>query len=477
MTLDEIFANPQAHDLSCLCLGKCSVESPMVGQRFVDDEQKILLPTDAQTIRGMHKNGQEPPALEQAGPRRHLFHDPAWTRAAIVTCGGLAPGLNAVIKGVVQVLHFDYGVKNIFGIPYGYRGLNPAYRLSPVQLTPESVDTLHEEGGTVLGSSRGDQDPVVMVDTLQRLNINILFCVGGDGTLRGAHAIHEEVVRRKLPISIVGIPKTIDNDLNLVDRTFGFETAVYKAAEIIANAHVEARGAYNGLSIVKLMGRDSGFIAAYATLANTVVNICLIPEVQFQLDGNDGLMRALERRFRSGKTHCVVVVAEGAGQDLFKDAKETRDASGNVLKHDIGDFLCERIKQPLFRGRIGCRSQVFRPELLHPFRPRARHRRDLLLPARRERGPRGHGGAHRHRRGSHERHLHARAHPLRNLPAQEDRRQRTAMARGCCRRQGKRTTSTPTTDAARPDDSPLPPRGNGSKDYRASGCHARGSNP
>jgi len=343
MTLDEIFANPQAHDLSCLCLGKCSVESPMVGQRFVDDEQKILLPTDAQTIRAMHKNGQEPPALEQAGPRRHLFHDPAWTRAAIVTCGGLAPGLNAVIKGVVQVLHFDYGVKNIFGIPYGYRGLNPAYRLSPVQLTPESVDTLHEEGGTVLGSSRGDQDPVVMVDTLQRLNINILFCVGGDGTLRGAHAIHEEVVRRKLPISIVGIPKTIDNDLNLVDRTFGFETAVYKAAEIIANAHVEARGAYNGLSIVKLMGRDSGFIAAYATLANTVVNICLIPEVQFQLDGNDGLMRALERRFRSGKTHCVVVVAEGAGQDLFKDAKETRDASGNVLKHDIGDFLCERI--------------------------------------------------------------------------------------------------------------------------------------
>lgn len=344
MTLDDIIANPRDHHLGSKCLGKCSVDSPMIGQRFVDDTRKVVLPYDDVTIRELHAKGHELPALEMAGPRRHLFHDPAWTRAAIVTCGGLAPGLNAVIKGVVQVLHFDYGVRNIFGIPYGYRGLNPAYRHAPVHLTPEIVDTLHEEGGTVLGSSRGEQEPSVMVDTLQRLNINILFCVGGDGTLRGAHAIQQEVEKRKLPISIVGIPKTIDNDLNLVDRTFGFETAVYKAAEIIANAHVEARGAYNGLSIVKLMGRDSGFIAAYATLANTVVNICLIPEIPFQLDGSNGLYEALARRFRSGKTHCVMVVAEGAGQELFKGAPEVRDASGNVLKNDIGDFLCANIR-------------------------------------------------------------------------------------------------------------------------------------
>lgn len=345
MTLEEILANPSAHDLGCKCLGHCTVDNPMTGQRFVDDSRKVLLTSDSWTHKELCAKGFEPPALEQAGPRKHLFHDPAWTRAAIVTCGGLAPGLNAVIKGVVQVLHFDYGVRNIFGIPYGYRGLNPTYRHPPVQLTPEIVDTLHEEGGTVLGSSRGEQDPKVMVDTLQRLNINILFCVGGDGTLRGAHAIQQEVERRKLPISIVGIPKTIDNDLNLVDRTFGFETAVYEASEIIANAHVEARGAFNGLSIVKLMGRDSGFIAAYATLANTVVNICLIPEVPFQLEGKNGLMEALERRFRSGKTHCVLVVAEGAGQDLFKDEPPVKDASGNILKHDIGDFLCAYIKE------------------------------------------------------------------------------------------------------------------------------------
>jgi len=343
MTLEEILSNPQAHELRCKSLGVCSVDNPMVGQRFVEETKKVVLMSDAEEIRELHKNGHELPALEHAGPRRRIFHDPAWTRAAMVTCGGLAPGLNAVIKGLVQVLHFDYGVRNIFGIPYGYRGLNPNYRLAPVVLTPEIVDTLHEEGGTVLGSSRGEQPPEVMVDTLQRLNINILFCIGGDGTLRGAHAIQEEIERRKLPISIVGIPKTIDNDLNLVDRTFGFETAVYKAAEIIGNAHVEARGAYNGLSIVKLMGRDSGFIAAYATLANTVVNICLIPEVPFRMEGHDGLLQALERRFRNGKTHCVLVVAEGAGQELFQSLPEVKDASGNVLKHDIGDFLCERI--------------------------------------------------------------------------------------------------------------------------------------
>lgn len=344
MTLEEIISNPNSHDLTGKCLGACSVDNPMTGQRFVDDGQKVVLITDSEQIRALHKLGYEPPALEQAGPRRKIYHDPAWTRAAIVTCGGLAPGLNAVIKGLVQVLHFDYGVRNIFGIPYGYRGLNPAFRHAPMHLTPEIVDTLHEEGGTVLGSSRGEQPPEIMVDTLQRLNINILFCVGGDGTLRGAHAIQEEIERRKLPISVVGIPKTIDNDLNLVDRTFGFETAVYKAAEIIANAHVEARGAYNGLSIVKLMGRDSGFITAYATLANTVVNLCLIPEVPFRLDGQEGLLEAIERRFRNGKTHCVMVVAEGAGQELFQGVPEVKDASGNVLKNDIGDFLCQRIR-------------------------------------------------------------------------------------------------------------------------------------
>ena len=344
MKLEDILAKPAEHDLSSRTLGGCTVENPLVGQRFVDDSETVALTAETRVIQELSSQGVAVPSLEKAGPRSRIFHDPAWTRAAIVTCGGLAPGLNSVIKGLVQVLWFDYGVRHVFGIPYGYRGLNPKFRLAPVPFTPEVVDTIHEEGGTILGSSRGAQDPAVMVDTLQRLNINVLFCVGGDGTLRGAHAIAAEVGRRKLPISVVGIPKTIDNDLNLVDRTFGFETAVYKAAEIITSAHIEARGAANGLSIVKLMGRDSGFIAAHATLANTVVNICLIPEVEFQLEGPEGLFEALRRRYERGKTHAVLVVAEGAGQHLFKGLPELRDASGNVLKHDIGDFLVDRIR-------------------------------------------------------------------------------------------------------------------------------------
>ncbi|HOX51982.1 MAG TPA: ATP-dependent 6-phosphofructokinase [Fibrobacteria bacterium] len=344
MGIDDILANPADHDLSIHTLGRASVANVLTGQRFVQDHERIALTSDAARIHGICAAGAQVPSLEKAGPRQQIYHDPAWTRAAIVTCGGLAPGLNAVIKGLVQVLWFDYGVRHVFGIPYGYRGLNPKYRLAPIQLTPELVDTIHEEGGTMLGSSRGEQDPKVMVDTLQRLNINILFCVGGDGTLRGAHAIAEEVAFRKLPISVVGIPKTIDNDLNLVDHTFGFETAVYKAAEIITNAHMEARGAHNGLAIVKLMGRDSGFIAAYATLANTVVNMCLVPEVPFQLEGPTGLFEALRRRFERGKTHAVLVVAEGAGQHLFEGLPEARDASGNILKHDIGDFLVDKIR-------------------------------------------------------------------------------------------------------------------------------------
>lgn len=345
MGIDEILENPGDFDLSVSTVGQATLENPLRGQRFVEDHQRVVLSADADRLSTLCSLGRTIPSLEQAGPRAKIFHDPAWTRAAIVTCGGLAPGLNAVIKGLVQVLWFDYGVRHIFGIPYGYRGLNPALRHAPVQLTPELVDTIHEEGGTMLGSSRGNQDPKVMVDTLQRLNINMLFCVGGDGTLRGAHAIAEEIALRRLPISVVGIPKTIDNDLNLVDRTFGFETAVYKAAEIITNAHMEARGANNGLSIVKLMGRDSGFIAAYATLANTVVNLCLVPEVPFRLDGPDGLFEAIRRRFERGKTHAVLVVAEGAGQHLFEGVPEVKDASGNILKHDIGDFLVSKIRR------------------------------------------------------------------------------------------------------------------------------------
>ena len=342
MTQEDILQNPEQYDLSIETVGKGTLKSPMKGMRFVSDEDRISLTTDVNRIQDFYKRGIAVPSLEAAGPRETIFHDPAWTRAGVVTCGGLCPGLNNVIKGLVQVLWFDYGVRNIFGIPYGYRGLNPSYGYSPITLNPDVVDSIQEDGGTILGSSRGMQDPSIMVDTLMRLNINVLFCIGGDGTLRGAHAIAEEVKKRRQPISVIGIPKTIDNDLNLIDRTFGFETAVLSATDVITSAHNEANGAFNGLGLVKLMGRDSGFIAAYAALATTVVNFCLIPEVPFTLEG---LFKALESRYGSGKTHAVIAVAEGAGQELFKDQEERRDASGNILKNDIGEFLTEKIKE------------------------------------------------------------------------------------------------------------------------------------
>jgi len=342
MTQEDILRNPEKYDLSIETVGKGTLKSPMKGIQFVSEEDRISLTTDVKRIREFYEKGIAVPSLEAAGPRETIFHDPAWTRAGIVTCGGLCPGLNNVIKGLVQVLWFDYGVRNIFGIPYGYRGLNPSYGYPPITLNPDVVDSIQEDGGTILGSSRGMQDPSVMVDTLMRLNINVLFCIGGDGTLRGAHAIAEEVKKRKQPISVIGIPKTIDNDLNLIDRTFGFETAVLSATDVITSAHNEANGAFNGLGLVKLMGRDSGFIAAYAALATTVVNFCLIPEVPFTLEG---LFKALESRYSSGKTHAVIAVAEGAGQELFKDQEERRDASGNILKNDIGEFLTRKINE------------------------------------------------------------------------------------------------------------------------------------
>ena len=342
MTQEDILHNPEQYNLSIETVGKGTLKSPMKGIQFVSEEDRIGLTTDVRRIQDFYNKGIAVPSLEAAGPRETIFHDPAWTRAGIVTCGGLCPGLNNVIKGLVQVLWFDYGVRNIFGIPYGYRGLNPQYGYPPITLNPDVVDSIQEDGGTILGSSRGTQEASVMVDTLMRLNINVLFCIGGDGTLRGAHAIAEEVKKRKQPISIIGIPKTIDNDLNLIDRTFGFETAVLSATDVITSAHNEANGAFNGLGLVKLMGRDSGFIAAYAALATTVVNFCLVPEVPFTLEG---LFKALESRYSSGKTHAVIAVAEGAGQELFKDQEERRDASGNILKNDIGEFLTRKIKE------------------------------------------------------------------------------------------------------------------------------------
>ena len=345
-------------------LGECKIASPVRHHEFIAEGERVLMDENEPVMRRLSEALGGMPTFERAGPLDKIFHDPSWTRAGIVTAGGLCPGLNNVIKGLVEILSYDYGVRTIYGIRYGYAGLSAKFGYQPMMLNPDVVDTIHELGGTILGSSRGQQPTGEIVDTLERMNINVLFCVGGDGSLRCARDVACECRRRGLKISVVGIPKTIDNDLQFVGRSFGFETAVSQASDVIRNAHVEAKGAARGIGLVKLMGRDSDFIAAYASIANPVVNFCIIPEMHFELDGPRGLLRALENRFAAGKTHAVVVVAEGAGQDLIEGEAERRDASGNVLKKDIGTFLKSRISAHFKEKGESCTVKYFDPSYM-----------------------------------------------------------------------------------------------------------------
>ena len=332
-----------AEDFKISTLGEPLLKSPLTQCAFVKEGSSVVYETDAATLQGYVERQEAIPSFELAGPREHIFHDPAWSRAAILTAGGLCPGLNEVIKFLTLTLKQRYKVPIVYGIRYGYRGLNPAYGLSPIILDEQVVDDIHEAGGTILGSSRGEEDVSVCVDTLVRMNVNMLFCIGGDGTSRGAHAIAEEVARRKLCISVIAIPKTIDNDISFIDTSFGFATAVLHAGRAVTGVHNEASGAYNGVGLVKVMGRDSGFIAASATVANPFVNYCLVPEEDFNLEeGEHALLPHLLERLNR-RHHAVIMVAEGAGQKFFEEGKEQRDASGNVLKKDIGPLLKEKI--------------------------------------------------------------------------------------------------------------------------------------
>jgi len=313
-----------------------------------DDRHRVLFDHSLTRVTDALESGKTPITIERSGPRETLFFQPEKAKCAIVTCGGLCPGLNDVIRGLVMTLYYSYGVRDIYGIPYGFEGFIDRHGHTIRKLTPEDVSDIHNHGGTLLGTSRGPQSPAEMVDKLVSLGIDILFVIGGDGTLRGAHAIVEEVTRRGLRIAVVGIPKTIDNDLEYTDKSFGFETAFAEAVRAVRSAHNEARGHPNGLGIVKLMGRDSGFIAAFAAIADNRVNYVLIPECPFELGGNNGLLAHLEKRL-DGRGHAVIVVAEGAGQDLMQGDASAKDASGNVRYGDIGLFLKDRI-QAHFKG-------------------------------------------------------------------------------------------------------------------------------
>ncbi len=305
---------------------------------FTPDTARLLLRADFEAEHDIRPEV----SFEKAGPRENIYFDPERTVAAILTCGGLCPGLNNVIRSVFLQLHHNYGVRKVLGARYGYLGLNPAHGVEPLRLTVEYVESIHKLGGTVLGTSRGPEDPAVMAEFLASQGVNLLFPVGGDGTQRGAHAIAEEALRRGQPLAVVGIPKTIDNDLPYVWESFGYKTALDKAREVLDCAHAEAKGVRNGISLVKLMGRYSGSIAAGATLASQEVNFTLVPEVPFRLEGGDGFLAALKRRMLE-RRHAVIVAAEGAGQELMPRRAVEKDASGNVKLGDIGPFLREKI--------------------------------------------------------------------------------------------------------------------------------------
>jgi 6-phosphofructokinase 1 len=332
-------------DFTIARLGECRIPSPLAGVRFTRDDERVLYHARLEDLKPWIAKSADPPAMEIAGPREKLFFDPSQLACGIVTCGGLCPGLNDVIRAIVLSLYHHYGVRKVYGFRFGYEGLVPRCGHKPLELTPDAVNRIHEIGGTILGSSRGPQDPAEMARTLVDMKIGILFAIGGDGTFRGAQKIAEEAGRQGMALSVIGIPKTIDNDVSFVQTTFGFETAVAEARRATYAANTEAEAARNGIGMVKLMGRDSGFIAAFSVLVNSQVNFCLVPEVPFTLERFlTELKLRLERR-----SHAVIVVAEGAGQDLMAKTAE-RDASGNVRYGDIGTFLRDAIKEHFKRA-------------------------------------------------------------------------------------------------------------------------------
>jgi 6-phosphofructokinase 1 len=268
--------------------------------------------------------------------------------------------LNDVVRSIFFELHHAYGVKEVLGFRWGYQGLDPARGCEPLILTPASVDGIHQQGGTMLGTSRGPVNVKSAVDNLVRRRVNILFTIGGDGTQRGGHDLFKEAKRRQYPLSVVGVPKTIDNDVPFVSRSFGYLTAVQEAAKVLHRAHTEVRSVQNGIALVKVMGRHAGFLAAGATVASQDVNFTLIPEVPFRLEGKNGFLATLQKRILK-RGHAVIVVAEGAGQDLLGTAGEQRDSSGNIKLKDIGSFLRGRIEEWFQEQNIPIVMRYFDP--------------------------------------------------------------------------------------------------------------------
>ena len=392
-------------DLRVRSLGDCRYDSPFAemlatkrtSPHYVHEDDRVLVDDTVSVLLERGVPIDQLPSLEAAGPRRKVYFDPDATSVGIVTCGGLCPGLNDVIRGIVQELTEHYRVAHIYGFRNGYAGLTPKHRERVVELDLHAVRDINNDGGTILGSSRGDQDPGEMVDTLVELGIDVLFVIGGDGSMRGAMKLTSVIDERGLDIAVIGIPKTIDNDLPYTDQSFGFQTAFAQATEFIASVFVESQAAENGVGIVKLMGRHSGFIACYAALSNNDADFVLIPEVPFVLDGPDGVLRRVEDHVRR-HGQVVLVVAEGAGQELLEqEGHDHRRVGQHEARRHRALPQGEDHRAP-DRGRPPADGALPRPELRDPQRRRERLRQRLLRPPRPRRRARRDGRAHRDRR-------------------------------------------------------------------------------
>ena len=341
----------EKYDFSIENLGPCTIQSPIKLSSVFGDGTANYVNDHSYVINQINVYDPTKPIvldssnlIEKAGPREKIYFDPAHVRAGICTCGGLCPGLNDVIRAIVRCLNTRYGVKIVKGYRFGYHGFFAEEGYAPLDLDRYTIDEIHKIGGTYLGTSRGGGQRVSeIVDCLERDNINMLFIIGGDGTQRGSYDIACEIEKRGLKCAVVGIPKTVDNDLMFIDRSFGFETAVQRAKEAVSAVHMEAASQINGIGLVKIMGREAGFIATEAALASHETNFCLIPEVPFEMEGDKGFLACLERRLAK-RGHAVIVVSEGAGQDLLESTGAT-DASGNKKLSDIGVFLKSEIEK------------------------------------------------------------------------------------------------------------------------------------
>jgi 6-phosphofructokinase 1 len=349
------------------------MNTPNLGDPRFDSKRSHTISDDVRIPERIEIGTDPGLQFELAGPRAKLFFDGKKTRAGIVTCGGLCPGLNNVMRSLFLELYYGYGVRDVLGFRGGYSGLDPKCAVEPVKITPQVVDDIHQKGGTILGTSRGPVDMARAADNLIARDINILFTVGGDGTQRGANDLYQEARRRGHALSVVGVPKTIDNDVGFVSRTFGFFSAVEEAARVLDCAHTEARSVPGGIGLVKLMGRHAGFVTAGAVVASQDVNFALIPEVPFKIDI---FLSALKERMLA-KSHAVIAVAEGAGQDLLEADPSACDASGNVKLKDIGQFLRSKIEAFFKTEGIPVVIRYFDPS--YQVRSRPANSEDALL--------------------------------------------------------------------------------------------------